>query len=422
MNRKYDLIVVGGGFAGVSAAIAAAKKGVDVLLVERYNCLGGAAANALVMPFMPYWTKDIETKEKKFLCGDIFHEIISEMWGLAGNRNSTDHLTDFDEEILKLVLNRMCKKYGVSLLFNTTVTGVTLDGGSIKSIKAFGRGLFVDLYADHFIDATGDAELSVLAGCACKLGRERDSLCQPMTLCFRMGGVDKEKYVQNRSKITPLYKEYQQKGLIKNPREDILIVRSPIGGMVHINATRAIGVDPTDVEAVSDAEMLLREQMLELCLFFRENVPGGEHCEIASSAVESGIRESRRIVGLVRVTAEDLLSTRKFEDSIARGAYKIDIHNPAGTGTYLKSIPNNDYYTIPYRALIPQNTKNLMVAGRSVSSTHEALAAIRIMPITSCMGEAAGIAASLAIDSACALSEIDVKTLQKKLTENGALY
>ena len=297
MNRKYDLIVVGGGLAGVSAAISAAKKGVDVLLVERYNCLGGAAANALVMPFMPYWTKDKETNEKKFLCGDIFHEMISEMWGLAGNRNSTDHLTDFDEEILKLVLNRMCKKYGVSLLFNTTVTGVTLDGGSIKSIKVFGRGLFVDLYADHFIDATGDAELSVLAGCACKLGRERDSLCQPMTLCFRMGGVDKEKYVQNKSKITPLYKEYQQKGLIKNLREDVLIFGNLNRGVLHFNTTRIVKKDPTNIFDVTEAEIDAREQVYEMHKFLKDNIEGFENSKVLSTAIQIGIRESRKVDG-----------------------------------------------------------------------------------------------------------------------------
>ncbi|MBQ8439648.1 MAG: FAD-dependent oxidoreductase, partial [Clostridia bacterium] len=155
--------------------------------------------------------------------------------------------------------------------------------------------------------------------------------------------------------------------------------------------------------------------------FMKENIPGLENCELISSAAESGIRESRRIVGLVQITADDLINTRKFEDSIARGTYAIDIHNPSGTGTYLHKMPHNDYYTIPYRALVPKTGKNLIVAGRSISATHEAIAAVRIMPITTCMGEAAGIAASMAIDSACSMAEIDVKTLREKITSYGGL-
>ena len=155
--------------------------------------------------------------------------------------------------------------------------------------------------------------------------------------------------------------------------------------------------------------------------FMKNNITGMENCELISSAIEAGIRESRRIVGLYRITAEDLLSARKFEDSIARGTYEIDIHNPSGSGTDLRHIPANDYYTIPYRALVPRDADNLIVAGRSVCSTHEALAAVRIMPITTCMGEAAGIASALAINDNCPLAEINVADLQKRITSYGGL-
>ena len=414
INEAFDLAVIGGGLAGTMAAISAAREGKRVILIEKYGCLGGMATAGLVYPFM----RDYEGGSKKKVNAGLYARMLEELFALGGSTASDDRF--YKDEIMKIVLDRMVKQAGVKVLFHAKLCEVDFADGTVRSICVTTVSGKIRIRAKIFLDCTGNADLVAQSGLPFEQGRDEDGLCQPMTLCFRLANFDWERL--DKKQMNAAWAKLKEEGKIKNPREDILIVRSPIGGMVHINATRAIGVDPTDVEAVSDAEMLLREQMLELCLFFRENVPGGEHCEIASSAVESGIRESRRIVGLVRVTAEDLLSTRKFEDSIARGAYKIDIHNPAGTGTYLKSIPNNDYYTIPYRALIPQNTKNLIVAGRSVSSTHEALAAIRIMPITSCMGEAAGIAASLAIDSACALSEIDVKTLQKKLTENGALY
>jgi hypothetical protein len=314
----------------------------------------------------------------------------------------------------------MVKEAGVKVLFHSKLCGVEMEAQMVKAVWIATVSGKIRICAKIFLDTTGNADLIAQAGFPYEQGRESDGLCQPMTLCFRLANFDWEKL--DKAQMNAAWKKLKEEGKIKNPREDILIVRSPIDGMVHINATRAIGVDPTDVEAVSEAEMLLREQMFEILHFFRENVVGGEHCELSNSAVESGIRESRRIVGLTRVTAEDLLSTRKFEDSIARGSYKIDIHNPSGTGTYLKTIPNNDYYTIPYSALIPKDTKNLLVAGRSICSTHEALSAIRIMPITSCMGEAVGIAASMAIDSACAPQEICVRKLQEKLSSYGALY
>ena len=200
MKNKYELIVVGGGFAGVAAGIAAAKRGVDVLIIEKYNCLGGAAVSQLVLPFMPYWSQMPVTLEKKYLCGSIFLEIFDEMNKLTApeNKKGFNKLLYFDEEILKLVLNRMAKKYGIALLFNTTVTGALVEDGEIKKITALGKSKVIELEADTFIDATGDGELSMLAGCPYILGREKDSLCQPMTLCFRMAGVDREKYIKDR--------------------------------------------------------------------------------------------------------------------------------------------------------------------------------------------------------------------------------
>ena len=199
MKTKYDLIVVGGGFAGVGAAISAAKNGCDVLLIEKNNCLGGAAVNALVMPFMKYWSNDKNTKAKKFLAGNLFVEMMDEF--KKHTFKSYESLMMFDDEAIKLVLNRMCIKYGVNLLFDTTVFESNVENGNITSIKALGKSKVIELFADSFIDATGDAEFSYLSGCAAKVGREKDGLCQPMTLCFRMTDIDVEKYDQNKDKI-----------------------------------------------------------------------------------------------------------------------------------------------------------------------------------------------------------------------------
>ena len=190
MKTKYDLIVVGGGFAGTAAAIEAARHGTDVLLIEKYNCLSGAAAYALVSPFMAYWTHMPETKERKYLAGNLFMELCEEALKLTAPSvdTNTDAIRDslFDEESMKLAMIRMARAAGVTLLFNTTVTAVQAENGVVRSVKAVCKAVEMEFCADQFIDATGDAELSYLAGCECEVGRDGDGLCQPMTLCFRV--------------------------------------------------------------------------------------------------------------------------------------------------------------------------------------------------------------------------------------------
>ena len=415
MKTKFDLIVVGGGFGGVSAAISAAKQGIDVLLIEKYNALGGAAVNALVMPFMDYHSK--VDGENKNLAGSLFSEIVDEMNKFLGYNSKMF----FDEEILKLVLNRMALKYGVKLLFNTTVTDVSVKDGKIISVKALGKSKVMEFSADNFIDATGDAELSMLAGCQYKLGREKDNLCQPMTLCFRMGGVDKEKYAENRGKINSLYKEFCQKGLIRNPREDVLIFGNFNDGVLHFNSTRIVKKNPTDPFEVTEAEIEAREQVFELHKFLKENIPGFENSRVLSTALQIGIRESRKVVGEYTLTQEDLVSLARFDDAIAVGNYDIDIHNPEGAGTSHYYFKDGEWYQIPYRCLLPKGTTNLMVVGRCISSTHEAQASYRIMPFCAEIGQAAGIAVGVSMISKTSLREVDIACVQKLLRNEGFL-
>lgn len=418
MKTNYQLIVVGGGFAGVAAAVSAAKNGVDVLLLEKYNCLGGAAANALVMPFMRYWSWTDVPQEKQFLCGGFFMEVLTEMQKLGGMR---DFGESFDEEILKLVLNRICLKYGVHLLFNTTVTDVETENGRITAVKALGKSQKLEFTAEHFIDATGDAELSMLAGCACKVGREKDSLCQPMTLCFRMSGVDKAKFDKNKSKLNPLYKEYREKGLIKNPREDVLIFGNFNDGVLHFNSTRIVKKDPTDPFAVTEAEIEAREQVFELHQFLKENIEGFENSRILSTALQIGIRESRKVIGEYILTQEDLKALARFDDAIAVANYDIDIHNPEGTGTSHYFFGKGEWYQIPYRCLIPKGMNNLLVAGRCISSTHEAQASYRIMPYCAELGQAAGTAVSVAAKNGTTVRNVNIGEVQAILREEGFL-
>ncbi len=415
MKDTFDLIVVGGGFAGTAAAISAARQGVDVLLVERYNCLGGAASMALVTPFMRYWQTDPNTKEKWFLSGDLFCEMVAEVKKLPGEG---DNIEQFDEEHLKLVLNRMAIKAGVTLLFNTTVTDVSVTDGVLRSVTAMSKATSVELFAQHFIDATGDAELATLAGCASTVGRAPDGLCQPMTLCFRMDGVDRQIFREHRGELQTLYKEHKAKGLIRNPREDVLYFWNSHEGVLHFNTTRVVKLDPTDPFALTQAEIKAREQVFEMQDFLRENVPGFERARVLSTAMHIGIRESRKVEGEYTLTQEDLLSLARFEDAIAVADYDIDIHNPEGSGTSHHYFKAGEWYEIPYRCLLPKGMHNLLVAGRCISATHEAQASFRIMPYCAELGQAAGTAVAVASATGKSVRDVDVQVVRQRLRGN----
>ena len=219
-----------------------------------------------------------------------------------------------------------------------------------------------------------------------------------------------------------LYDEFKESGKIKNPREDILAFVVPIDGIIHFNTTRIVKKCPTNAEDITMAEIEAREQAFELFEFLKENFDVFKNAQMLMTASEVGVRESRMIEGDYILTQEDLVSCRKFDDSIAVGNYDIDIHNPEGSGTSHYFFKPGEYYTIPYRCLIPKNTENLLVAGRCISSTHEAQASYRIMPICCTLGQAAGTAAAVAKESMCSVRDIDVSKVQNILKENGAKY
>lgn len=418
MKNKYDIIVVGGGFAGAAAAISAGRLGKSVLLIEKYNCMGGAACYDLVNPFMPYFTTDPVSGERIDLSCGLFTEIVDRLRALGGANNDKRSLP-FNEEILKYLLNTMALESGVELLYQTYVTGVRKDGERLRSVMISNVSGNSEVEADCFIDATGDANLAVMSGCPYQLGRESDNLCQPMTLCFRLAGV-KGFDADVKARINALYSEYQASGKIKNPRENVLIFRTLVEDILHFNTTRVVKLDPTNAEDVTKAEIIAREQVFEMYNFLRGNFEEFKDSTLISTGIQIGVRESRMIEGEYTLTKSDLLSCARFDDSIAVCNYDIDIHSPDGSGTSHYYFPKGEYYTIPYRCLVPKNAENLLVAGRCVSADHDAQASLRIMPTCSTLGEAAGIASALAIDGNCSVREIDIGELRSKLRENGA--
>lgn len=410
---KYDIVVVGGGFTGVAAAIAAAREGRKVLLAEAGGFLGGAAGVNLVNPFM-YYTTTIDGKKVELSAG-IFKTICKRLEEFNAIKGGYFH-----EEYLKLVLDRMTKEAGVDVLFHVLLTGVAVENGSIKSVTFSGKSGELTFEADNFIDATGDADLAFRAGCPFRLGRDSDKLCQPMTLCFRLSNVDKKAFREHESEITPLYNQYQKEGKIKNLRENVLIFDNLVPGVLHFNTTRIVKLNPTDPFDVSRAEMEAREQVQEIVSFMKDNIPGFENSVLAFTAPLIGVRESRMIDGKHILNAEEIKNCTRFPDAIAAGNYEIDIHNPEGTGTSHYFFAPGEYYTIPYSSLVPQKVDNLLVAGRCLSATHEAQASVRIMPICATTGEAAGVGAAVACKDNVPASEADIKKIQKILVDNGA--
>lgn len=414
--KKYDLIVVGGGFAGAAAAIAAARGGVRVLIVEKGNSFGGAAVHQLVNPFMAVET-EIDGKRVDLAAG-MYLEIREKLKKLDAREKKWNRYS-FSEEDLKFIFNDMMQEAGVDILFHAYLSDVERAGDEIKWLTFLTRGGKIRLSADYYIDATGDAFLSYLAGVPTRLGRE-DGLCQPMTLCFRTGNVDKERFFNGYKNTVAAYVEQKAQGKIKNVYEKVLAFDHPLTGVVHFNSTRVARKNPVDPFDYTAAELEAREYVRELFAFLKEYADGMEEATLLSTGAELGVRESRMIDGEYLLTVKDCMGCVKFPDAIASCNYDIDIHNPEGSGTSHYYFPQGQFYTIPYRSLIPQGVDNLLVAGRCISSDHEAQASYRVMPTVCNLGEAAGTAAALAVKAKCGVRAVDISALQARLKEQGA--
>jgi hypothetical protein len=279
------------------------------------------------------------------------------------------------------------------------------------------------------IDCTGDGDISVQAGAPSETGRA-DGLVQPMTLMFRMTEFQQaafEEYVKEHPKqwrgvhgLWDLVQKATAAGELKLPREDILFFATPHEGEVSVNSTRVTRVLGTDVWDLSYAESQSRRQMRQISEFLKRYVPGFEKAYVMQSGVGIGVRETRRILGEYQLTVDDVLSARKFEDAIARGAYPVDIHNPKGAGTVLKRLPPGEAYDIPLRCLLPQRTDRLIVAGRCISGTHEAHSSYRVMPIVMATGQAAGVTGALAAREGKSPRDVEVARVQQELRRQGA--
>ena len=405
--KKYDLIVIGGGISGVAASVSAAREGMSVLLLEKFGSLGGAMSNSLVYPFMRHVVRG---DSGKVTSAGIFTEM----------KERREKFNDLSWETFKFVFDDMVTEAGVDVLFHTTAFEVKTEGREIKSVKVATKSGVMEFQADFFIDASGDGELIAMAGCDYQLGRESDGFCQPMTTCFRLSGVDLELFNKDKPMLQEKYKEYQKENKIINPRENILVFTGIGDGILHLNTTRVVMLNPVDPFDISKAEMLARRQVNEMVDFLKENSKAFEKSSLVYIANHIGVRESRKLKGVHILTETELRACTDFEDTIALGNYDIDIHNPTGSGTYIYYFGDGEYYRIPYRSLLPKEYDNMLVAGRCLSADHGAHSSVRVMPICACMGEAAGTALAIASKTGKNAHTVDIKAVRERLIEKGA--
>lgn len=440
-----DVLVVGGGPAGLGAALGAANTGVNVILTERYGFLGGNATAALVMPLMSFHTQEQAPRKsdtvtllpndhgsgKPVIAGVLtaLLERLVRAGGAISPSLETGYVVPFDPEVFKLVALDLLDEAGVRFLFHALASDV-IGNHRVNGVVFETKSGPVVIRAPVVIDCTGDGDVAARAGAPYAVGRDDDQLVQPMTLMFRITEFDRshfEAYVREHPDqwrgvhgLWDLIRKAVVDGNLRLPREDILFFSTLHEREVSVNSTRVNKVLGTDVWDLTYAEWKSRRQMRQIAAFLRHYVPGFDQGYIVQSGVNIGVRETRRILGEYQLTADDILEARKFPDVIVRSTYPVDIHNPEGIGTTLKRLPPGEAYDIPLRCLLPQGVEGLIVAGRCISGTHEAHSSYRVMPVSIATGHAAGVCAGLAVRDQKTPRAISASEVQAELIRQGA--
>ena len=421
IREKYDVIVIGGGAAGIGAALAAAEKGANTALVERFGFLGGMATAGYVNPMSEF------SYNGRQVVGGIAWRFAQKLIANGGGLVEEPRCNvSFNPEIYKLSAQQLMDEYGVHCIMNTVLIDCQMDGDRISSVVLSNKSGVFALEADYFIDASGDADLCAMAGVEFLPQVEA---MQPGTLCFTLGGVNTETermhIIHQRNHRFNHQATFIREPLLKLREQGVEVPQfggpwlatTLVPGSITVNLTRSAmnAIDPMDYQK---AETKMRRDVFRLVELIKENVEEFKDCYITSIAAVAGIRESRRIKGVHVLTGMEYVKAFHFEDAVARSCHAVDIHLPGDEGQKL-AFPEDAGF-IPYRSLITESHPNLLVAGRCISADGEAFAAIRVQAPCMESGQAAGFAAAMCVKSGKSVQEVDTAELVDQVRKAGS--
>lgn len=433
---QADVVVVGGGTTGPIAAIAAARRGCKVVLIERFGSLGGVL------------TLGLNTKPSGSLLGGIPLEI----WNLARSAGGAgaDYMattktggvkiaSPADPEIMKMLLTRLCVEAGVQILFETFVSTPYLENGTITGVVIESKAGRQFVGTQVLIDCSADADMAAKAHAPFVMGSgDAQATMQPVSMYFVMKNVDLVRLAEWArtcddvpARAIPhdeaglayglwltgfngMLRRFQEETGVKLQRDNITLKTTD--GQMYVNATRVLGVDVFSPKQFTDAILECYRQIEGVCRFLKERVPGFEAARLGQVSPILGVRETRHILGEYTLTGADSRGQTRFEDSIAADSSALDIHDPKGGDVDFQSMPP---YEIPYRCLLPQGVEQILVAGRCISADHEAHARSRNMPACMATGQAAGVAAAIAVEDGVTVRQIPVAKVQAALRAIG---
>lgn len=416
-----DVVVVGAGSAGATAAIAAARifGGQHVMLVERLGFLGGTST-AVLDTFYGFYTPS--THARKVVSG-IADDVLAGLRRLdtvieRPNTFGAGTGVTYNTEILKVVWEQLAQEAGVDVLLHSFITDVIVADGRVTKLIVDGKSGLAVIEPKFVIDASGDADICFRAGFPYEKAGDLDP-AQTLTTTFKVANVDGERARSlPRKEFVERMGQAADSGAYDLPRREGSIHITPIEGVMATIMTRLEVNDPTRQRDLTWAEIEGRRQALEYERFLRERVPGYEASRIVSFGTTIGVRETRRVYGEYRLTREDVLQAKTFEDGIGLCGAPIEDHH-AGATTHWVYLPDGETVDIPFRALIPQSAQNMLVAGRCFSATHDAHASVRSMAQCMAMGQAAGTAAALCIQHKVEPRDLTAGVLRDRLRTDG---
>lgn len=420
--NEVDVLVAGGGPAGVGAALAAARNGAKTMLIEQFNCVGGMATSGM----MSHWSGGTESP----LFAEIADRTLAKEAGMFDKTQEAGRHC-INHEMQKAAMLNLLDEAGVIVQLYTFACEAIMDGNKITGVITESKSGREAIMAKIVIDCTGDGDIAAKTGAAYEIGRENDHKCQPVTLMFRIAGVDYSRAIfpgsfESYMNIPKGEVQSLGKQILPFPAGHVLLYRTWIPGEVCVNMTNVTDIFGADARDLTKAEKTCRMQMEKIVLFLREYVPGYEKCYIVSAAQNVGVRETRHFKGLYTMTPEDIVEAKVFDDWIAtRNHFNFDIHNVTGHGldkdgaqAHFKA---KGKYTIPYRSCVPEKIDNLLLAGRCISGTHKAHSNYRVMPICINMEHGVGVAAAVAIKDKVLPRNVDIKKVQAILNKEGML-